>query len=254
MACYENNTTILADAYNILKCFGGFFLMKVKIYTIAYNRPEFIPLQQMTFLKFLKDDFEYIVINSAVTESNDLEIKETCKQLGIMYIDCDTEKRRLGDAAYQWTFDNYMKYDANTIVALLDSDMFMISEFSISDYMNGYDVAGIPESRGYVSYLHPRLTFFNMDTLPNKDDMNLFGGNVEGFITDIGGHLYYWLENNKGLRVRKILSSGQICSANNNLILLPEKMEANDYQFEIIEKTYVRSKTFINQIHFILTG
>jgi hypothetical protein len=91
--------------------------MKVKVYTMAYNRPDFIPLQQMTFSKFLKDDFEYIVINSAVTENNDLEIKETCKRLGIKYIDCDTEKRRLGDAVIQWIFDNYIKYDANTIVA-----------------------------------------------------------------------------------------------------------------------------------------
>jgi hypothetical protein len=115
----------------------------------------------------------------------------------------------------------------------------MIREIFISDYMNGYDIAGIPESRGYVSYLHPSLIFFNVDTLPNKDDMNLFGGNVEGFDTDIGGHLYYWLESNKGLRVRNIISSGQICSANKNLILLPKEMEDNDYQFEILDKTFI---------------
>ena len=60
---------------------------KVLIITHSYNRPDFIELQQKTFAKFLKDEYEFVVFNDA--ESNpDMfkKIEDTCKRCGIRCI------------------------------------------------------------------------------------------------------------------------------------------------------------------------
>ena len=48
-----------------LASYFNYSCSKVLIITHAYNRPEFIPLQDITFKKFLKDDYEFVVFNDA---------------------------------------------------------------------------------------------------------------------------------------------------------------------------------------------
>lgn len=220
-------------------------MKKVKIYVNANKRLDFIPLQQKSFLRFLKDDFEYIIFNNADTKENNLAIKELCKELGIKCIDVEGNDHRhptyAGTYPVQWSFHKYIKQETDIIAVMLDSDIFMIKEFSVNDYMNGFDVAAIPQFR-HVTYLHIGIMFFNMDTLPNKDDMNFMHGKIEGALTDGGGYLYYWLKDNPGLRVRYIVTNGIICSKNNNLQFLPAELVKDyidDYQFGVIEKTFL---------------
>jgi hypothetical protein len=219
--------------------------MKVKIYTHAYNRPDFIPLQQRNFSSLFKDDFEYIVFNNAVDKNNDLKIKEVCEQIGVRCI--DIEKRKLEHpsishaAAIDWSFHEYIKHDTNTIAVILDSDMFMINEFSIIDYLYGYDIAAIIQNR-HITYLGPAIMFFNLDTLPNKNEMSFMCGDIEGARADVGGRLYYWLKNNPELKIRYMSTNGIICLKNNNLQFIPKNLIQEydeDYQFGVIEKTFL---------------
>jgi hypothetical protein len=218
--------------------------MKVKIYTMAYNRPDFIPLQQMAFSSFLKDDFDFTVFNNSATENDGSRIKDSCSQLGIKCIDVEERTQKTAGnshaTALEWSFHKYIKYNENTISIIIDSDMFLIQEFSANEYLNCYDLAAVPQSRGYVNYLSPELMFFNIDALPDKDHMEFTGGIVEGFPVDIGGRLYYWLGKNKDLKIRYIVHSGQICSENDNLVLVPREMENyQDYRFDILDKAFL---------------
>jgi hypothetical protein len=220
--------------------------MKVKLYTHAHNRPDFIPLQLRSFARFLTDDFEYLVFNNAATASDDREIRETCARLGVECIEVEERNHLTVNcshaSALQWSFHQYLKYETECIAAILDSDMFMISDFSLNDYLDGYDLAGVSQSRGHVYYLTNDIIFFNMAALPDKDAMNFMCDKIEGVHVDVGGDLYYWLKNNPSLRIRYIKSTGQIWSGKNNLQLLPEAIlndYDDDYKFSIVENAFL---------------
>ena len=134
--------------------------------------------------------------------------------------------------ALQWSYDTLWKHGQEGIVAIIDSDMFPIAEFSITEYLKDFDVAATQQKRGHVIYLWNSIMFFNIDMLPDKDNVNIMFGNVEGQATDVGGHLYYWLKNNPQLCIRNIIHTGPVCERNNNLEKLPSEIYKT-YEIEL---------------------
>lgn len=223
----------------------GVIVLKVKIFTYAYNRPNFITLQQRTFLRFLRDDYEFVVFNSAIAKDNEVRIKEVCDQLGIKCIDVEGRTCRHPSISHayalQWSFHEHIKHENDVIAMILDSDIFMIKEFSVNEYLSGYDISAIVQKR-HITYLFPGLMFLNLNTIPNKNDMSFWCGYIEGAQADTGGSLYYWLKNNPELRIRYMSPNGIICSKNKNLHFLPQELiedYVEDYQFGVIEKTFL---------------
>jgi hypothetical protein len=219
--------------------------MKVHIYTFAYNRPEFISMQHRMFVKFLRDEFDYVVFNNAIEKNMEVKIKEECEKLGIQCIDVDERRPQHPSHAHssvlQWAFHKYIKHQTNSLSVILDCDIFMIKDFSVNDYMNGYDVAGAIQKR-HITYLFPGLMFFNLKTLPNKDDIDFWCGDIEGARADTGGKLYYWIKDNPNLKIRYMTTNGLICLKNNNLQFIPKNLIQEydeDYQFGVIEKTFL---------------
>ncbi|WP_209125696.1 hypothetical protein [Alkalihalobacillus sp. BA299] len=217
--------------------------MKVKIYTFSYNRPDFIPLQFKSIKNFIKEDYEYIVFNDGKNNSIRNKIKENCDNLGVKHIITHfTDIKSPSEAhAYllQWAFHNIIIHDKQCICCLIDPDMFFITETSIEKYLNGYDLAGIPQYRRHVKYLYPNILFLKMDNLPNKENINFMNGLVEGEKTDTGGFLYYWLKQNKRLKIKYIQHTSHIYSKNNNMHCLPDEIKReynDDYRFDIIDK------------------
>lgn len=41
-------------------------MKKITIYTVADKRPDFIPVQYDTLKKYIRDEYEYIVLNNAI--------------------------------------------------------------------------------------------------------------------------------------------------------------------------------------------
>ena len=95
-------------------------------------------------------------------------------------------------------------FDFDGIVALIDSDMFLVKPFSIEKYLQGYDIAGELQGRKNerieVRYLSPALCFMDMRTLPNKRALSFNSGDVEGLLCDVGGHNYYYFKNNPSVK------------------------------------------------------
>lgn len=198
----------------------------VLIMTTAYNRPDFIQIQYKTFKKFLHDDYEFIVFNDAPSQSMCDAINKTCNELGLRCIRIPQEihtyaylKRCPGETfnnscvrcanVVQYALNNFgIQYPG--IVMLIDSDMFLVKPFNIKNYLNESNIAGVPQSRinsdnQIVEYIWNGLVFFNMETLPNKNNIDFNCGKVLGVSVDVGGHMYHYLKDNSNVTFKKII-------------------------------------------------
>lgn len=201
---------------------------KILIFTYAYNQPDFITIQYKTFKKFLKDEYEFIVFNDASQKDMRCKIKDTCKKLGIQ---CFILPQEIHNRPYTDRFDtlsyqspmarnsNVVQYSLDTlglhhddIVALVDSDLFLIKEFSIRKYLKDCHLAGFNRpcydlpppihncQRDHpngpsIEYLWIGLIFINMKTIPDKWALNVNGAIINNFRVDPGGNTYYSLCN-----------------------------------------------------------
>jgi hypothetical protein len=186
---------------------------KVLLITHSYNRPDFIELHVKTFKHFLKDEYEYVVFNDASNQGMKQQIEDTCKKLNIRHFRIPQEIHHRPSPGHrhmdgiQYAFDQ-IGYDFDGIVALVDSDLFLLKPFSIEKYLEGYDIAGELQNRKngkiIVNYLSPALAFMDMRKLPNKRTLSFEGGYVEGLACDVGAHTYYYFNNNPSVKPKYI--------------------------------------------------
>jgi len=192
----------------------------VLVITHAYLRPDFIEIQDKTFKKFLKDDYEFIVFNDARNQSLRKEITAICNKLNLRCIEIP---QAIHDRPYLKRFPhedrnnacarcanvvqyslNELGFKYNGLVAIIDSDMFLIKDFSIANFMANHDIAGIPQSRGNIHYLWNGIVFFNMNTLPDKETMDFNCGIINGNPVDVGGYTYYYFQKHPEVRKKEI--------------------------------------------------
>ena len=184
--------------------------MTTQIFTSVVNRPDFVETQYRLFKTFLKDeDWQFNVVDDSMEESITEEFKSVCDIYGIKYyrkpqnpnkkFDNPLAGARHATETIQWTYDTIIKekHDED-MVLFCDSDMFLLDEFSIEEYIKDEVIAGALQVRGPIEYIWNGIMFFNMSEITKiGPDLNFSDGDVEGNMTDIGGHLYYWfLENN----------------------------------------------------------
>lgn len=221
-------------------CFKLFFLLffffnasfaKLLIITHAFNRPDFIELQVETFKKFLKDDYEFVVFNDARIKKISNEISKVCK---LKKIRCLKIPQEIHDRPYMYRFPgedynnpcvrcaNVVQYSLDTLgfghndlVMIIDSDMFLIDNFSVKDFMDGNVLAGVPQRRGPVNYLWNGLVFFDMTTLPDKKSFSFNCGKYEGHPCDVGGALHYYLKKHVNLKLKYIHGTSLIRNQEN---------------------------------------
>jgi hypothetical protein len=199
---------------------------KVLIFTYSYNRPDFVRIQHDTFKKFLKDPYEFIVFNDASTSDMNHEIHRTCHQLGIRCVDIP-QQIHLQPYLPRWPGEslnhpavrnsNVVQYSLDTlgfqhdgIVAIFDSDLFLVRDFSIKHFMETYAIAGLPQSKEnngkHIEYLWIGLAFMDMRKLPNKETLSFNCGIIDGVPVDAGGFSHCYLRDHPETRVRHILS------------------------------------------------
>lgn len=191
---------------------------KILIITHNYNRPDFIKIQYHTFKKFLLDEYEYVVFNDATDHALETQINNVCSHLNIRCIRIPQENRTQPNTAIDmskyvfWAGLRHAEailysletigFDHPGVVMMIDSDMFLAKKFSVEDYMAGYDIAGLSQTRGYAHFLWAGLIFFRMDTLPNKHSMQFKGGVAGDIPYDTGGSLHYYFQENPSVRIR----------------------------------------------------
>lgn len=112
----------------------------IKIYTAAVNRPDFIDLQKKCFDKFLKNKYQFIVIDDSIERKMTKEIEIVCKNNNITYIKTPDNLDHTNPmiacwSVLQWTYDNFIK-NTNDKIIFLDSDMFLFDYFDAEKYIN----------------------------------------------------------------------------------------------------------------------
>ena len=172
----------------------------IHIFTSVVNRPDFVKLQQQLFKKFLKNEYTFHVVDDSVDERISTEFKWVCKTHDVIHYRKPPTDKPMNPAqacahTVQWTYDNLIrKNHSEDIVFFLDSDMFLIDEFDIEEYMSDAIIGGLPQQRGHVTYMWNGIMFFNMHYIEDKD-IDFSDGVVDGEMTDVGGHTYWYFKN-----------------------------------------------------------
>jgi hypothetical protein len=195
----------------------------IKIYTFAHKRPDFLELQIKSFRKHIKDEYEFIVFNNATFDKNRIhfdQINTFCRNNNINCINILKDHNLVSDL-YQYDSESVFNSEGeytNAVIAcayplcyawknhisktddmisIIDSDMFFINQFNITDHINNYDLTYMPQSRGsngQVYYMWNGLLFMNLKNMPNKESVDWWCGYCEGEPVDVGGHTFYYLK------------------------------------------------------------
>ena len=59
--------------------------MTSQIFTSVVNRPDFVETQAKLFKRFLKDDYQFNVVDDSMEPSITSEFEKVCKENGIVY-------------------------------------------------------------------------------------------------------------------------------------------------------------------------
>lgn len=180
----------------------------MKVVTSVVNNPLFIQIQFHTLRRYLKNDYEFIVFNDAkdfpdFTNGGNInikkEIKDICDKLNIKCINIPSKNHeqnkdyaiRCADSMnyiLQFQLENPDQY------LVIDSDMFLVSDFDISKY-EGRDCAIVLQERNLndiekIIYFWNGIYYFDIFRMKDK---NLLNWNLHLGITDVGGMMSEWL-------------------------------------------------------------
>ena len=178
-----------------------------QIFTSVVNRPDFVEIQAKLFRKFMKDDYQFNVVDDSIDPVITKEFEKICKINDIKYYRKPFNNKSLNPAqacadTVQWTYNNLIcQNHSEDIVLFLDSDMFLIDEFNIEKYMKDSIIGGLTQQRGHVTYMWNGIMFFNMSKILDKS-IDFSDGIIEGEMTDVGGHTYlYFLKT--GIKMKE---------------------------------------------------
>ncbi len=230
-------------------------MSKVKIYTWADKAPDFLYKQYETLKKFVKDDdWEFIVFNNVPAPKLDRQkkIKKICKELNVKCL--DVRFRSLVSGAAQicawgihWAYHRFFRWEKDTIHVILDSDMFLISDFNFNEYLGDNDICAIHQRRGNIEYLWNGLVIMRGGNLPDKNYFDYRLGNVEGQRTDVGGRLHYWMKRNPEAKIKYIKHTGHLDVSKSEM--LPEDVRPAykpEYCFQFIEHAVIHYRAGSN--------
>jgi len=178
--------------------------IKMKILTAVVNNPEFIEIQYYTLKRYYKGDYEFIVFNDAksfpdYTNSGDItlrhQIEDKCRSLEIKCISLPNDHHIHKDNASERTADSMnviLRYqiDHPDQYLVIDSDMFLIHDFSVERYA-GYTAVVVLQSRTNPTYHYPWNGLYYFDMAKIKDTDMIRWERVPGFC-DTGGEVHPW--------------------------------------------------------------
>ena len=204
----------------LFNCNGLVACGNVLIMTHSFNRPDFIEIQDKTFKKFLKDDYTFVVFNDAPEEEVANQIIETCNRLNLP---CIRIPQSIHTAPYlqRWPGEDYnhacvrcanvvqfsldtVGFDHDGIVMIIDSDMFLVKEFCVQKFLNGFAIAGVSQSREHIKYIWNGLVFFNMQALSDKKTIDFNCGKIDEIEVDVGGQTHHYFKDHPEVILKQI--------------------------------------------------
>lgn len=180
-------------------------MSKIKIFSIHASRTDFLELQYNSFRHFLEEEFEYYCIDNFIEAEKSLYVKQKANELGVNYIKFDSYQLH-GNAFDHAPALNSIKTITtdDCINVIVDFDLFLISNFSISKYIDGYDISGIYQQRNNfeLEYLAPFLVIVNS----NKNFSSIDFDSNKDILSDVGGNTSFFLKS-KNVKLLKHTSA-----------------------------------------------
>ncbi len=187
----------------------------IHIYSIQFNKPQFIEVQKKSFDKFCTD-YKFTIIDNSIDLSITKEIHSICDSLELEYIETvnkfDTSTNQLHGISHEVgvrLFLDRLKnhHTSNDVVMLLDHDLIFISPISqIEDLINESSILSRNQTRQHLYYVWPGLSIYNLKNCVNINELNLDGCQLidgqwqpvaDGVFADVGGHSYHYLKKYK---------------------------------------------------------
>lgn len=179
--------------------------MKISIFSFAVNDKFPIDIMHRQFIKYMKDDFEFILFNDAFDPRMEKNINEIAAYNKINCVRVPQNIHRVHNPStgyattLNWALHDYATANKCEIVVLMHTDVFPICEVSIANILGENIVASTTEFRIIdgkgITYLYPALTIVNMALLKNPRELD-FGLDAG---LDTGGKTKEFIKNNAGL-------------------------------------------------------
>lgn len=183
----------------------------IRIISIAFNRPDLLELQVRAFVKFCTDSFEFVVVNNGRTPADREAVDQRAEWIGVRHV--RTHHTHPGEAglshqrAMEFAWHLLGKTYTNAVL-FLDHDAFPYQRFTMADLLSAGSccgvagaLAGVRQGRGKASYPWPGLLAMDIPHLPDIEQIDFAGGEVEGQRTDSRGNLHYYLTAHPAVQV-----------------------------------------------------
>lgn len=175
---------------------------KFKIFSIHYNKPQYIYTQYRSFVRHFKVPFEFTVVNNAIDFNLKNHITQECSKLSITCLDSSNSVYSLNSNSHihgLQVVSRNIKEGENILI--LDHDVFMIEDIP-ENYFEEWDLKYLIQKRGEVEY--PWIGLFFLQNIKDISNINFNLGNINGEECDTGGYMYYYLQKHPELRMKYI--------------------------------------------------
>ena len=187
---------------------------------------------------FLEDEYEFIIINDAKGDMQK-QVADECTRLGVKCYDTpDNLLKNTGSVAaaatMQWMYDKViLKEYRNSLCLNIDSDMFMIREFNVTEFMGDAAFCGLPQWRGNVEHFWNGVLIMNVPHMPEPETLVMYCGIVKGENVDNCGFTHYYMQR-PDVKLKRLAHTSHIREENKNLhVFPPEVLEAYDEELRV---------------------
>lgn len=216
---------------------------RLRIATVAFNKPEFIEYQYKSFTKFIQNEFEYIVYDNTPDAVLRKEVYSVCSKLNISVVRIP---ENLGDdsiragASLNFAFEDLRK-KSSTNVMFVDSDIFLVDYYDVLKSLNSCDLLGRYWNIEHIFYYTNQILLINLPKVPPDKNFNFLPIVIDNIQLDCGGSLYNYLRDypeicHNAVKVipRNFINLNNInrykVLKNNNLLLEFFKEECNIFE------------------------
>jgi hypothetical protein len=226
----------------------------VVVFTYHCNRPDFVKMQADALRHFMLDDFKLLVINDAQSDEMRTAISEASRSVGAEsiitpdYLDHSDPSQVVGHIV-TWSMQEVALQRFNdSVVMLLEGDMFPVAPFSPLDFLSGYHIAGTPQGRRHASsgfllrYVWVGLLLVDLKDLPNKHLLNMNVAVVGDVNGDTASAMHHFFDASPQVKVRRILHTSHVHQENGNLYVLPplaQEKYHNAFRIELYERAFL---------------
>jgi hypothetical protein len=164
------------------------------IYTVQYNMPEYVDLQNSSFKRHIKMDHRVVVLDNSASPELKAGIMSRAIANGCVYQDCNNTNAVMSSNSHQNALRVFAEQaQVGEVSMLVDHDVFMVGDLT-QEYLSG-ELMYVPQSRGDVDYPWPGLVIFN--PLVSRSGLDFSSGVINGHACDTGGMMHHYIKGKK---------------------------------------------------------